>query len=77
MEQLWDTTRETCNFIEIETLALVFSYEFCEVFKNNYLYRTTPVAASRLLLYKNKHGGIHFNPFSATVPLLYTLKSCF
>ena len=27
---------ETCNFIKKETLALVFSCEFCEIFKNNF-----------------------------------------
>ena len=25
---------EACNFIKKETLAQVFSYEFCEIFKN-------------------------------------------
>ena len=34
------------NFIKKETLAQVFSYEFCEIFKNTFYYRTTPVAAS-------------------------------
>ena len=36
----------TCNFIKTETLAQVFSYEFCENFKNTYFYRTPVVAAS-------------------------------
>ena len=27
---------QACNFIKIETLAKVFSYEFCETFKNNF-----------------------------------------
>ena len=36
----------TCNFIKKETLAQVFSCEFCEIFKNNFCYRTPPVAAS-------------------------------
>ena len=35
-----------CNFIKKETLALVLSCEFCEIFKNNYFYRTPPMAAS-------------------------------
>ena len=30
-----------------ETLTQVFSCEFCEIFKNNYSYRTPPVAASQ------------------------------
>ena len=35
-----------CNCIKIETLALVFSYEFCEICENTFSYRTPPVAAS-------------------------------
>ena len=35
-----------CNSIEKETLAQVFSCEFCEIFKNNFSYRTSHVAAS-------------------------------
>ena len=31
-----------CNFIKKETLAQVFSYEFYEIFKNTFFYRTTP-----------------------------------
>ena len=38
---------ETCNFIQKETLAQVFSSEFCEISKNTFSYRTPPVAASR------------------------------
>ena len=34
----------TCNFIKKETLAQVFSYEFCGIFKNIFFYRTPPVA---------------------------------
>ena len=37
---------ETCNFIEKETLAKVFSCQFCEISKNTFSYRTPPVAAS-------------------------------
>ena len=33
-----------CNFIKIETLAQVFSCEFCEISKNTISYRTPPVA---------------------------------
>ena len=29
-------------FINKETLAQVFSYEFCEIFKNTFFYRTLP-----------------------------------
>ena len=35
-----------CNFIKKETLAQVFSCEFCEISKNTFFYRKPPVAAS-------------------------------
>ena len=34
------------NFIKKETLAQVFSCEFCEISKNTFSYRTPPAAAS-------------------------------
>ena len=37
-----------CSFIKKETLAQVFSCEFCEIFKNNFFQRTRTVAASVL-----------------------------
>ena len=37
-----------CNFIKKETLAQVFSSEFCEVSKNTFSYGTPPVAASEM-----------------------------
>ena len=37
---------EACNFIKKETVAQVFSCEFCEIFKITFFYRTPPVAAS-------------------------------
>ena len=46
------------NFIKKETLAQVFSYEFCEIFMNNFFYRTPPVAGSEwisAILLKCKH----------------------
>ena len=39
---------EAWNFIKKETLAQVFSCDFCEIFKNAYFYRTSPVAASNV-----------------------------
>ena len=39
-----------CNVIKIETLAPVFSCEFCEISKNAFSYRTPQVAASELLV---------------------------
>ena len=37
-------------FIKKEALAQVFSYEFCEIFKNIYFYKTPPLAASEAKL---------------------------
>ena len=36
---------KACNFIKKETLAQVFSFEFCEILKNTFSYRTLPVTA--------------------------------
>ena len=33
---------EACNFIKKETLAQVFSYEFCEISKSTFSYVPTP-----------------------------------
>ena len=35
-----------CNFIKKETLAQLFSCEFCDIFENAFFYRTTLVVAS-------------------------------
>ena len=40
------SARVSCNFIEKETLAQVFSCEFCKISKNSFYYRTPLVAAS-------------------------------
>ena len=32
---------KACNFIKKETVAQVFSYEFCEIFKNIFLQNTS------------------------------------
>ena len=37
---------QACNFIKIESLAQVFSIDFCEIFKNTNSYRTPLVVAS-------------------------------
>ena len=37
---------EASNFIKKETLAQVFSCEFCKISKNTFSHRTPPVAAS-------------------------------
>ena len=39
---------EAYNFIKKETLAHVFSCEFCEISKNIFFYRTPPVAAYKV-----------------------------
>ena len=44
---------EACNFIKKESLAQVFSCEFCEISKNTFFYTKPPVAAPRH--YSNKH----------------------
>ena len=31
-----NTQAQACNFIKKETMVLVFSYEFCEIFKNTF-----------------------------------------
>ena len=46
----------TFNFIKKETLAQVFSCEFCEIFKNTFYYRTPPVAASAMTVFKVVNG---------------------
>ena len=38
---------QACNFIKKETLAQVFSCEFCNISKNTFSYRTPLVTASR------------------------------
>ena len=43
------TLLKNSNFIKKETLAQVFSCEFCEISKNTFSYRTPPVAASVFL----------------------------
>ena len=40
------------NFIKKESLAQLFSCEFCEISKNNFFYITPPVAASVILKIK-------------------------
>ena len=39
-------TPQAYNFIKKESLAQVFSCEFCEISKNTFFYRTSPVATS-------------------------------
>ena len=39
------------TLLKKETLAQMFSCEFCEIYKNTYFYRTPPVVASEVCLY--------------------------
>ena len=43
-----DTGLRPATLLKRETQAQVFSCEFCEIFKNNFFYRTSLVAASVL-----------------------------
>ena len=61
---------KTCNFIKKETLAQVFSCEFCEISKNTFSYRTPPIAASSLSLFK-----INLRKAKWLVILIYCLSS--
>ena len=66
---------KACNFIEKESVAQMFSYEFCEISNNTSLHRTPLVAASELFskivvpskYYKSYHMRIS--------QLIYTYKS--
>ena len=51
-----NSQKNTCIFFNKETLAQVFSCEFCEISKNTFSYRTPLVAASEILklLYGNE-----------------------
>ena len=48
--------REVCNFIKKDTLAQVFSCEFCEIFKNTFFtehLRTTASICSKVKLWND------------------------
>ena len=42
---------KACDFIKKDTLAHVFSREFCEISKNIFFYRTPLVAASAIVIH--------------------------
>ena len=51
---LWETLAQACNFIKKETLAQVFSCEFCKISKNTFLAEHLwATASSNLSLTKN------------------------
>ena len=60
---------KACIFIKKETLAQVFSCEFCEISKNTFFYRSPLVAASVL-----SH---HFHPPELTRHVMYFLLNYF
>ena len=41
-----ETLSDSCNLIKKETMAELFSCDFCEIFKDTFFYRTTSFAAS-------------------------------
>ena len=43
--------KQACNFIKKETVAQLFSCEFCEISKSTFSYRTSLLAASVNSLY--------------------------
>ena len=45
VQWLFYSVPEACNFIKIETLAQVFSSDFCKISKNTFFYRTPLVVA--------------------------------
>ena len=47
-----NTCARVCNFIKEETLAQVFSCEFCEISNNFFFYRTPRMAASKFNHFK-------------------------
>ena len=49
-----DLRAQGCIFIKKETLAQVFSCEFCEISKNTFFHRTSLVAASEYIFELDK-----------------------
>ena len=60
-----NTCARASFLIKLQAWGLeVFSYEFCEIFKNNFFYKTPPVAAS---LTENFQSQLDQNKFCAGV----------
>ena len=71
---------EACKFIKKETLAQVFSCEFCEIYKNTFYYTTALMAASGVLInfamlepFSNKVAGL-FNRTPMVTPSDFSLQ---
>ena len=59
---------KACNFIKKETLAQVFSCEFCEISKNTFSYRTTLVAGlDDKIIHRLIKNALSFSPENNTV----------
>ena len=57
--------KQAGNFIKKETLAQVFSCEFCDISKNTFLHRATLVAASVII--KSSFPGFYWSLFGRLV----------
>ena len=71
---------EACNFIKKETPAQVFSFEFCEICKNIFYYRTSLVTAPGVAInfavlepFSNKVAGL-FNRIPVVAPSDFSLQ---
>ena len=71
---------EACNFIKKETPAQVFSFEFCEIYKNIFYYRTSLVTAPGVAInfavlepFSNKVAGL-FNRIPVVAPSDFSLQ---
>ena len=66
-------SKAVLNFIKKETLALVFSCEFCEISKNTFFYRTLLVAASESFWIPTQ-SALRLCSFPFQITLIHTLK---
>ena len=62
---------QACNFIKKETLALVFSCEFCEIFKNTFLTERLWTTASVLTI-----GDLYHMKKLAFLVLFWSIRWC-
>ena len=72
---------EACNFIKKETLAQVFSCEFCEYSKNTFCHRTPPACnfikkGALAQVFSCKFGEISKNTFCYRTPPLVASVCC-
>ena len=66
-------SKAVLNFIKKETLALVFSCEFCEISKNTFFYRTLLVAASESFWIPTQ-SALRLYSFPFQITQIHTLK---